>query len=126
MTLTGGQIRRPFRLQRYLFCGLKFPMQRGRQILIARSHKGDAQEALKILDNLYEMADRTFNTRFMIEVLALRAMAMESLGKERKAEAELKQALDLAQPGGFIRVFVDLGSQLQAMLKTTCQTQSQQ
>jgi hypothetical protein len=56
------------------------------QILIARSHKGDAQEALKILDNLYEMADRTFNTRFKIEILALRAMAMESLGKERKAE----------------------------------------
>jgi LuxR family maltose regulon positive regulatory protein len=87
------------------------------QILIARSHKGDAQEALKILDNLYEMADRTFNTRFKIEILALRAMAMESLGKERKAEAELKQALDLAQPGGFIRVFVDLGQQLQVILK---------
>jgi LuxR family maltose regulon positive regulatory protein len=87
------------------------------QILIARSHKGDAQEALKILDNLYEMADRTFNTRFKIEILALRAMAMESLGKERKAEAELKQALDLAQPSGFIRVFVDLGQQLQVILK---------
>jgi LuxR family transcriptional regulator, maltose regulon positive regulatory protein len=87
------------------------------QILIARSFKGDAQEAIKILDSLYEMSDRTFNTRFKIEILALRAMAMDAMGKIRKAEAELKHALELAQPGGFIRVFVDLGQQLQDILK---------
>jgi LuxR family maltose regulon positive regulatory protein len=29
----------------------------------------------------------------------------------------LKQALDLARPGGFIRVFVDLGQPMQAMLR---------
>ncbi len=87
------------------------------QILIARSYEDDAQVALKILDSLYEMADRTFNTRFKIEVLALRAMALDAQGKTRKAETVLQQALDLAQPGGFIRFFVDLGSQLQAVLK---------
>ena len=29
----------------------------------------------------------------------------------------LKQAVDLARPGGFIRVFVDLGEPMQAMLR---------
>ena len=87
------------------------------QILIARSLKGDAQEAIKILDSLYEMSDRTFNTRSKIEILALRAMAMDSMGKIRKAEAELHQALELAQPGGFIRIFVDLGKPMQEMLQ---------
>jgi LuxR family maltose regulon positive regulatory protein len=87
------------------------------QILIARSFKDDAQEAIKILDRLYEMSDRTFNTRFKIEILALRALAMDAMGKIRKAEAELHQALDLAQPGGFIRVFVDLGRPMQELLQ---------
>ena len=74
------------------------------------------QEALKILDTLYDMAVRTYNTRFKIEVLALRALALDALDKAGEAEAELQQALELAQPGGFIRVFVDLGSQMQAIL----------
>ena len=87
------------------------------QILIARGNKDDLMSALSILDSLYEMADRTFNTRFKIVVLALRAMALDALGRARKAETELMQSLDLAQPGGFIRVFVDLGLQLQAILK---------
>jgi LuxR family transcriptional regulator, maltose regulon positive regulatory protein len=87
------------------------------QILIERSYKGDTQEAIKILDSLYEMSDRTFNTRFKIEILALRAMAMDAMGKIRKAEAELHQALELAQPGGFIRVFVDLGRPMQELLQ---------
>jgi LuxR family maltose regulon positive regulatory protein len=63
------------------------------------------------------MSDRTFNTRFKIEILALRALAMDAMGKIRKAEAELHQALDLAQPGGFIRVFVDLGRPMQELLQ---------
>jgi LuxR family maltose regulon positive regulatory protein len=87
------------------------------QILIARGHKSDLKTALSILDSLYEMADRTFNTRFKIEALALRAMALDGQGKTNKAETVLKQALDLAQPGGFIRVFVDPGQQLQVILK---------
>ena len=33
------------------------------------------------------------------------------------ANAVLKQAVDLAQPGGFIRVFVDLGKPMQGMLR---------
>ncbi len=87
------------------------------QILIARGNKSDLKTALSILDSLYEMADRTYNTRFKIETMALRAMALDAMGRARKAETELKQSLDLAQPGGFIRVFVDLGQQLQVILK---------
>ena len=38
-------------------------------------------------------------------------------GKPTRRSAVLKQALDLARPGGFIRVFVDLGRPMQAMLR---------
>jgi LuxR family transcriptional regulator, maltose regulon positive regulatory protein len=86
------------------------------QILITRGSDVDLQEAIKILNLLYEMSDRTYNTRSKIEVLALRALALDALGRAGEAEAELQQALELAQPGGFIRVFVDLGSPMQAII----------
>ena len=34
-----------------------------------------------------------------------------------KSDAELLQALDLAEPGGFIRVFIDLGMPMQKLLR---------
>ena len=71
------------------------------------------QSALDILDALHEIAERTFSVRFQIEILALRALALEMQGKAVAAVAALQQAVELARPGGFIRVFVDLGPPMQ-------------
>jgi LuxR family maltose regulon positive regulatory protein len=87
------------------------------RILVARGTQADLRLALQILDALDEIADRTHNTRHKIEILALRALALNTLGKTSQADAELKRALDQAKPGGFIRVFVDLGKPMQAMLR---------
>ena len=74
---------------------------------------------LQILDILDEIADRTHNLRYKIEILALRALALDAAGGSNQAQADaaLKQAVDLARSGGFIRVFVDLGKPMQAMLR---------
>jgi LuxR family maltose regulon positive regulatory protein len=69
------------------------------------------------LDILDEIADRTHNTRYKIEVLALRALALFTQQKAGEAESILKQAVDLSRPGGFIRVFVDLGKPMKDMLR---------
>ena len=74
------------------------------------------QSALDILDALNEIAQRSFSIRFQIEILALRALALEMQGKAGAASAALQQAVELARPGGFIRVFVDLGPPMQTML----------
>ena len=74
------------------------------------------QAALDLLDALYEIAQRTFSVRCQIEILALRALALEAQGKAGAGLAALQQAVELARPGGFIRVFADLGSPMQAML----------
>ncbi|MCU0503937.1 MAG: LuxR C-terminal-related transcriptional regulator, partial [Anaerolineae bacterium] len=76
----------------------------------------DVQSALDILDAMLEIARRTFSIRSQIEVLALRALALEMQGKADAAIAALRQAVELARPGGFIRVFVDLGPPMQTML----------
>jgi LuxR family maltose regulon positive regulatory protein len=74
------------------------------------------------LDLLEEITDRTHNLLYKIEILALRALALDAVaqraaGETSPADAVLKQALNLARPGGVIRVFVDLGQPMQAMLR---------
>ena len=86
------------------------------RILLARGTDADVQSALDILDALLEIAQRTFSVRSQIEVLVLRALALERQGKAAAAVAALQQAVELARPGGFIRVFVDLGPPMQTML----------
>ncbi len=86
------------------------------RILLARGAESDLRMAQQILDVLEDITDRTHNTRFKIEILALRALALEALGETTEANTILKQALELAYPGGFIRVFVDLGTPMQKML----------
>jgi LuxR family transcriptional regulator, maltose regulon positive regulatory protein len=86
------------------------------RILLARGTDADVQSALDILDVLLEIAQRTFSVRSQIEALAPRALALERQGKADAALAALRQAVELARPGGFIRVFVDLGPPMQIML----------
>jgi LuxR family maltose regulon positive regulatory protein len=92
------------------------------RVLIARGGDADLHLANQILDILDEIADRTHNLRYKIEVLALRALALDALamrgqGEPGAANTALKQAVDLARPGGFIRVFVDMGKSVQALLR---------
>jgi LuxR family maltose regulon positive regulatory protein len=92
------------------------------RVLVARGGDTDLPLATQILDVLDEIADRTHNLRYKIEILALRALVLDAVaqrgvGDTSRADAVLRQALDLARLGGFIRVFVDLGVPMQAMLR---------
>jgi LuxR family maltose regulon positive regulatory protein len=108
------------------------------RVLVARGGDADLLQAIQILDVLEEIVDRTHNLRYKIVILALRALALDGLALAGlvetspasaasnaatnaagypTADAVLKQALDLARPGGFIRVFVDLGKPMQALLR---------
>jgi LuxR family maltose regulon positive regulatory protein len=77
----------------------------------------DLLRAHQVLDALADIAERTDNTRVKIEILAVRALAFEAQGNPAAALETLQQALDLARPGGLVRVFVDLGPNMLNMLK---------
>jgi LuxR family maltose regulon positive regulatory protein len=49
-------------------------------------------------------------------VIALEALLFEALGEGQKALVKLEEALQYARNGGFLRVFVDLGAPMQALL----------
>jgi LuxR family maltose regulon positive regulatory protein len=73
-----------------------------------------AEDALARVD---AFVTTTHNTRFRIEVLALRALCYDAQGDHAAALQTLEQALALARPGGFVRVFVDLGPALAGLLQ---------
>jgi LuxR family transcriptional regulator, maltose regulon positive regulatory protein len=98
------------------FLWLEEPRVTRARVLVARGTDADLRSAQEILDVLDAIAERTHNTRFKIEILALHALVLAEQGKTREADAELKQAVELARLGGFIRVFVDLGIPMQKML----------
>ena len=68
------------------------------------------------MDQLREFVEATHNTRFLIEVLALQALLKEGQGERQTALELLEQAVTLAEPGGFIRLFVDLGPPIGQLL----------
>ena len=85
-------------------------------ILLARGAPADVQQALAIADAYLALARRTYCTRSAITALLLRALAQQKQGRTRAADDTLQQAVELAQPGGASRVFVDMGPQMRAML----------
>ena len=52
-----------------------------------------------------------------MNVLALQTLLYKRLGDEPAADEKLAKALTLAEPGGFIRMFMDLGSEMAGLLE---------
>ncbi len=100
------------------FLWLEEPQITRVRILLARGTDKDLDLARDVLNDLNEIAERTHNTRFKIEIMALRSLVWGALGETIAAESDLKQAVDLGRSGGFIRVFVDLGKPMKEMLNT--------
>lgn len=92
------------------------------RILLTRKLPADVLMAHQVLDELAAIAERTYNVRFMIEILAMRALALAAQGNSAVALDTLQQAVDLARPGGFIRIFVDLGPSMLKLLAELART----
>jgi LuxR family maltose regulon positive regulatory protein len=85
-------------------------------ILIARGMPDALQEAAELLPRLRQFVEETHNTWRLIEVLSLQALLHSAQGERESALAALEQAITLAEPGGFIRLFVDLGPSMARLL----------
>lgn len=66
-------------------------------------------DALGLLDRLFKTAEDGARVGSIIEILTLRALALQAQHESREALAALESALVLAQPEGYVRVFVDEG-----------------
>jgi len=84
--------------------------------LIARGTPHLLVEAGTLLASLREHCVQTHNVWHLIEIIALEALLCDALGEHQKALAKLEEAIQHACAGGYVRVFVDLGTPMQALL----------
>ncbi len=82
----------------------------------ARLVLDDARGALAGLARVREQAESAGWTQRLVEALVLEALAHEALDERGQALTRLGHALDLGQPAGFVRPFVEAGRPLHPLL----------
>jgi LuxR family maltose regulon positive regulatory protein len=74
------------------------------------------QEATRLLERLLRAAEEGQRTGSVIEILMLQALAHQAQGDVPAALASLRRALTLAEPEGYVRIFVDEGPPMASLL----------
>jgi LuxR family maltose regulon positive regulatory protein len=83
------------------------------RVLLAQGHP---DRALMLLDRLYAAAAAQDRVGSLVEIGALRALALAACGQDADAVNALAGALTLACPRGYVRVFADEGPPMAALL----------
>jgi LuxR family maltose regulon positive regulatory protein len=83
------------------------------RVLLVQS---DVDRAVALLDRLRSLAELDGRVRSVLEIDALRAVAMAAAGDATSALATLSAALALAQPEGYIQLFAEEGVEMQRLL----------
>jgi LuxR family maltose regulon positive regulatory protein len=84
------------------------------RLLVERS----VRDAAQFLERLCTAARTGGRIGSVIEIMILQSLAQQGLGNTRGALDHLAQALALAEPDGFLRVFVDHGTRMRDLLRT--------
>jgi LuxR family maltose regulon positive regulatory protein len=91
------------------------------RVLIARYKTDRADDALQValelLERLLQAAEEGGRTGSVIEILILHALACHAQSNLPRALASLERALALAEPEGYIQVFVDEGEPIRLLLE---------
>ncbi|HET9920490.1 MAG TPA: LuxR C-terminal-related transcriptional regulator [Ktedonobacteraceae bacterium] len=90
------------------------------RVLLARSKSERADrsisEAVGLLERLLKAAEEGERTGSVIEILVLQALAHQVQGDIPAALVPLERALTLAEPEGYVRIFVDEGPPMALLL----------
>ncbi|HEX6557556.1 MAG TPA: LuxR C-terminal-related transcriptional regulator [Ktedonobacteraceae bacterium] len=91
------------------------------RVRIAQAHDDPQstflQDVLHLLDRLLKDAEAKARLGSALEILIVRALALEAHGDRTAALSTLERALVLAAPEGYIRLFVDEGAPMLALLR---------
>ena len=88
-------------------------------ITLARSLliQGRPAQALELLDAQRDLAEAAGRDGRVIEMRILTALAFQAMGEAKRAREALRAALERAEPEGYVRVFLDEGEPLLALLR---------
>jgi LuxR family maltose regulon positive regulatory protein len=91
------------------------------RVLIARYKNdpvdGSIHEAMELLERLLHAAEAGGRVGSIVEILMLQALAHEAQGNIPPALLSLERALTLAEPEGYIRLFVDEGEAMRLLIE---------
>ncbi len=91
------------------------------RVLIAESkeifNRLKLEKALHILEELVPLAEKSGRINDLIEIWILQALAWDDLSNRQEALRRLTNALSIAEPGGYIRIFVSEGAPMEMLLK---------
>ena len=86
------------------------------KVLLATPTDENLAAAQAWLGRVLTLAVQTHNVHTEIQVQALQAALDDARGRRKEAAAAINRALALAERGGLVRVFADLGAQLAPLL----------
>jgi len=86
------------------------------KVLMAQGTAVSRQEAAKLLTRCGQYAEETANVWLLIQIWALRALLAQAQGQSKEALVAAEQAVRLAEPGGYLRLFVELGPEMADLL----------
>jgi LuxR family maltose regulon positive regulatory protein len=87
------------------------------RMLLARSRGEPVHQVTRLLERLLLAAEEGGRTGHVIEILVLQALALQAPGHIPAALTCLERALTLAEPEGYVRVFVDEGPPIGSLLR---------
>jgi LuxR family maltose regulon positive regulatory protein len=77
----------------------------------------DLSEALSLLERLRAAAESAGWIHETIKILVLQALALQTIDKGESALDALSSALALAEPAGYVRIFIDEGLPMEKLLR---------
>jgi LuxR family maltose regulon positive regulatory protein len=92
------------------------PLLTRARVLVVRAPSEDLAKASAEVDRAIEAAEARHVIASLVRGLALRALLERSRGEMSNAARSIAQALEIAEPGRFIRTFIDLGPPLTGLL----------
>ena len=77
---------------------------------------GSIHEAIDFLERLLQAAEAGGRMGSVIEILVVQALALQAQGNVSQALASMQRALSLAEPEGYVRLFVDEGEPMRLLI----------
>jgi LuxR family transcriptional regulator, maltose regulon positive regulatory protein len=87
------------------------------RVLIITGHRTSLERALATLERLQEDADSEGRSGITLEAAALQALAAWQHGDRAGAMTALERSLRLAEPEGYVRLYIDLGLPMARLLQ---------
>lgn len=100
---------------------LDVPQLTQARILLEQGTEESLRLAAGVLREGRQFIEQTHNRLHEIELLVLEALLCAAVGQPAKAHEQLARALRLAEPGGIVRAFVDLGAGVADLLRRLAQ-----